>query len=94
MEELKKTHYAIDIPIFKKLNDEAWHRSSRNSNIKDQIYYDQIKNGVLKTFCVRPDLPDKKIYCPNIKVDNYVSQHDIWLQAKKDFNTGIIEDIF
>lgn len=57
LDELKKSNYTIDIPYFTKLNSDGYYRMSRNMNVKDQIFYDQIKNGVLKTYCVRPDQP-------------------------------------
>ena len=50
----------------------------------------------MKTFCLRLDQLDskKKVIAPKLKLNECVSQHDIWLQYNKDYKTNTVEDIF
>lgn len=60
VEKLKKKNYIMDVPFFSKLPSQAKIRHTRNSNIKDQLFFDQHKGNEMKTFCVRMDHLDSK----------------------------------
>ena len=55
---------------------------TRNQQIKDQVFYDLIKNNEIKTMCIRID---EKGDANSVSIDlpimtfNYVSQRDMWL---------------
>lgn len=93
---LKQKNYLIDVPYHKQLPSDATYRHSRNHNIKDQLFYDQIKGTDVKTFCLRLDStePGERIVCPKLPMGDFVSQHDIWLHFKKDFANQTISPIY
>ena len=86
----------LDAAYFSKLPADSQVRHTRNSNMKDQIYFDVIKNIEVKTFCLRLDHadPKQKVVCIQIPVHNHVSQNDCWLQFRKNTTTNVVEDIF
>jgi hypothetical protein len=93
---LKNSNYVLDVPYFAKLPGDAVVKHSRNANIKDQVFYDVIKNNEKKTYCLRLDHhdPKQRVVLVRITVNNYSSQPDVWLHYKKNFKTNSIEEIF
>lgn len=85
---LKLSNYIVDAPYTAKLQNDSVYMHSRNSNIKDQIFYDAIKNNEVKTYCLRPfnDADDNKkgVSCPKIQISSRVSQSDVWLHFVKN----------
>lgn len=72
---LKSQNYILEVPYFAKLPNDAVVSHSRNSNIKDQLFYDIVKNHEKKTYCLRLDHQDPKSKVVSIKipVNNYTS---------------------
>jgi len=93
---LKANNYILDVAYFAKLPGDAKCRHSRNSNVKDQLFYDVLKNNEVKTYCLRLDHADSKskVMVAKIPICNFVSQNDIWLQFRRNKTTNIVEDIF
>lgn len=96
IEVLEKRKYLLEVPLVKLLPSEAVVRHSRNQNIKDQLFYDQIKGQQIKTYCVRMDNKDKRkrVFSPKLNLNKQVSQHDVWLHFKKNYINGVVDDIF
>lgn len=94
--ELEKKNFIMDPPLYKKLPNDCEVRHTRNQNIKDQLYFDNIKGNIVKTYCVRMENKDPKsrVISPKIVIKDYISRQDIWLHCKKNFNTGNTDDIF
>ena len=67
--------YYIHLPFDVQVN------FSRNSNIKEQIFYDVIKNGEVKTMCIKVD-DENQVNAVNINItaSNYISERDCWMQ--------------
>ena len=57
---LKCQNYILEVPYFAKLPNDAVVSHSRNSNIKDQLFYDVVKNQEKKTYCLRLDHQETK----------------------------------
>ena len=72
---LKAANYILEVPYYiKKPND--WHiKHSRNSIIKDQLFYDLIKGNELEQVCLRVDHEKVKYKACKIRgqVKNYKS---------------------
>jgi len=50
---LKISNYVLNAAYYVKLPLDASCRHTRNSNIKDQLFYDVMKNKEIKTYCIR-----------------------------------------
>ena len=96
MTNLKANNYILDVAYFAKLPGDAKCRHTRNSNVKDQLFYDVLKNNEVKTYCLRLDHaePKNKVMVARIPISNFVNQNDIWLQFRRNKSTNIVEDIF
>ena len=96
VQNLKANNYILDVAYFAKLPGDAMCRHTRNSNIKDQLFYDVLKNNEVKTYCLRLDHlePRNKVMIARIPISNFVSQNDIWLQFRRNKSTNIVEEIF
>jgi hypothetical protein len=96
LSSLKANNYLLDAAYFSKLPADSEVRHTRNANMKDQLFFDVIKNNEVKTYCLRLDHiePKSKVISIQIPVYNYVSQNDVWLQFKKNKQTNVVEDIF
>jgi hypothetical protein len=72
---LKHCNYILDIPYFSKIPADADVRHSRNSNVKDQLFYDIIRGKEVKTVCLRIDHPDEKskVCHPKIQITSGAS---------------------
>lgn len=72
---LKLANYVLNAAYYVKLPVDTVCRHSRNSNIKDYLFYDVIKNNEIKTYCVRLDHPEdkSKVNAVRIPVSNIVS---------------------
>jgi hypothetical protein len=57
---LKANNYLLDAAYFSKLPGDSDVRHSRNANMKDQLFFDVIKNKEIKTFCLRLDHVEPK----------------------------------
>lgn len=68
-------------PYYIHLPFDVYVKFSRNQNIKDQIFYDVIKNGEVKTMCIRVD-DENQVNAININItaNNYISERDCWMQ--------------
>jgi hypothetical protein len=72
---LKTCNYILDVPYFAKQSTDCEIRHSRNANIKDQLFYDIVKNDEVQTICLRLDHADNKskVCKTKIPVANVVS---------------------
>jgi hypothetical protein len=59
------------------------------------MFYDIHEHGVTNTVCLRQDkaAANQRVKEFLITLDKYVSQHDTWLQAKKNFADKAVQDI-
>ena len=57
----------------------------RNAFLKSEVYYDQLKGGETKTFCLRIDQTEveKRVKPMNIMISNNLSVHDSWILIGK-----------
>ena len=96
VQKLKANNYILDVAYFSKLPGDSKCRHSRNSNIKDQLFYDVIKNNEVKTYCLRLDHHERnsRVMMARIPISNFVSQNDIWLQFRRDKSTNQVEETF
>ena len=93
---LKQSNYILDVPYFAKLPSDATVQHTRNSLIKDQMFYDIVRNGEIKTYCLRLDHADPKckVMSPKIVINQFVSQVDVWLHYKKNYKDNTIDEMF
>lgn len=75
IQNLKACNYICDVPYFHKLPRDSIIRHTRNSAIKDQLYYDIIKGNMVKTICLRLDHVDQKqkVRQNKIEIQNFNS---------------------
>jgi hypothetical protein len=93
---LKLSNFVLDAAYYVKLPVDAICRHSRNSNIKDQLFYDVIKNNEVKTYCIRLDhQEDKHKVMPiRIPISDIVSQNDVWIHFRRNQVTQQMDEIF
>lgn len=96
LSSLKLSNFVLDAAYYVKLPVDAICRHSRNSNIKDQMFYDVIKNNEVKTYCIRLDHQDEKckVMPVRIPISNIVSQNDVWVHFRRNQVTQQMDEIF
>ena len=69
------------MPYFTKKPNDWVIRHSRNSNIKDQLFYDLIRGSEIEQVCLRLDHEQekKKSYKLKGQVKDFISEPDVWL---------------
>lgn len=74
------------MPYYRKQPADAEIRLSRNNQIKDQLFYDVIRQHEFKTMCCRVDQLEErqKVRCSGIVISNYHSVPDCWLHYKRN----------
>lgn len=51
----KSSESILDVPYYRQLSSDAKVQLTRNNQIKDQLFYDVLKNNEFKTMCCRVD---------------------------------------
>ena len=85
----------LEVPFHKSFKDTSRITHGRNAIIKNEMFYDIHEHGVTNTVCLRQDkaAANQRVKEFLIPLDKYVSQHDTWLQAKKNFSDKSVQDI-